>query len=61
MELTTGIIDDHGVSRVGLRVQENEDDPDPVTFPLSPEKARRVAFGLMSEADRLDPPLWSKQ
>jgi hypothetical protein len=58
MEITTGIIDEHGVPRVGLRVQESEDDHDCVTYVLSPELARKVAFSLMQEADELDTPMW---
>lgn len=58
MEITTGIITDHGIERVGLRVQVSEDDNEPITYAMSPEMARKVAFSLMSEADTLDPPMW---
>ncbi len=61
MEITTGTIDDHGIVRVGLRVQASEDDADPVTYSLRPDLARKVAFGLMEEADRLDPPAWREE
>jgi hypothetical protein len=54
-------ISDHGIPRVGLRIQTGEDDPDPVTYCLSLEVARQVAFSLMSDADKLDPPIWSKE
>lgn len=58
MEITTGIIDDHGVQRVAMRVQQDEMDPEPLTLALSPELARMVAFALAEEADRLAPPMW---
>ena len=58
MEITTGIIDDHGVPRVGLRVQTGEHDQECVTYAMNAELARKVAFSLMQEADELDPPMW---
>jgi hypothetical protein len=61
MEITTGIIDYKGNPLVGLRVQESVDDNDPITYILGPELARKVAFSLMEEADKLDPPAWREE
>ena len=61
MEITTGIITDHGIPRVGLRVQQSADDPDPLTIALSPALARKVAFSLMEDADQLEPPAWREE
>ena len=58
MEITTGIIQNHGIPRVGLRIQTSEDDPDPITYCLSPDPARKVAFSPMEDADQLEPPIW---
>lgn len=60
MQIRTGIHEDEdGVQLVALLVEVDEyDDDDPVTIVMPAAVAREVAFGLVEQADKLDPPGW---
>lgn len=56
MQITTGILEHHGAPFVGIRIQENDDDENCISYVLDVNLARKVAFSLMERADELDPP-----
>lgn len=59
MQIHTGItVGENGLRAIGLHVIAEEYDATPLTIVMSPELARQVAFSLMEEADRLEPPAW---
>jgi hypothetical protein len=61
VEIHTGIVEDGEGRHIVLEVSHDAQDPKRTLILMSTRIAREVAFALMEESDRLDPPEWRKE
>lgn len=58
-QLSTGILQvKDGSLRIGLEIKKSKRDPEPFLIVLPVDLARELAFCLVEECDRIEPPLW---